>query len=327
MPVAINMPHQREEKDPLETIVKGLQIAHSIYGIKEAGDKAEILKQEMALKQQEAQKNIQAADRANQGVLTVPEAAQHLQNFDRVAPDTPGATKMPIQRGDETEEAWFTPKRTEKAPPDPMIGILRQQQYEANLQRQKDNAEKAAFAKSTEGKLQKLGTTGQQRLDNVRLGLSTVQGMSDALNDGDNTFSLIGDNNFTQQRALFDEALGRMQSGGAINKEEAASFRAMAPKTTDSIGMRQTKLQKLQDEMLSRMKTLGFQPEEFGQKKADIALKPPSNAIDKLRGVFSPSAEAQQPVTLSPEQQGITPEAAQAELMRRKGLGAAKLPR
>jgi len=52
MAVAVNQPRAKEEKDPLDTILKGLQIASGIYGIKEAGEKAELLKQEAAAKRE-----------------------------------------------------------------------------------------------------------------------------------------------------------------------------------------------------------------------------------------------------------------------------------
>lgn len=51
MPVAVQAPQRREEKDPLDTIIKGLNIAHQIYGFKEAGDKAKALEKERADKE------------------------------------------------------------------------------------------------------------------------------------------------------------------------------------------------------------------------------------------------------------------------------------
>lgn len=125
-------------------------------------------------------------------------------------------------------------------------------------------AEKEAFKKTTEGKLQHLNTGDKARFDSAKMGYQAVDDMSRALAAGENTFSLIGDNNFTQASRLFEEALGRMQSGGAINKEEEARFRQMRPKVSDSAEMQKKKLAQLQKEMGSRLQTLGFQPEEIG---------------------------------------------------------------
>lgn len=120
------------------------------------------------------------------------------------------------------------------------------------------------FAKTPEGRIRGLGAEQKQRFDNAKLGLISVQGMTDALNAGENTFSLIGDNNYTQQRSLFEEALGRMQSGGAISKPEEDRFKKMAPTLMDSKEIRAAKLAQLQEEMKSRLGTLGFSPEEAG---------------------------------------------------------------
>ena len=124
--------------------------------------------------------------------------------------------------------------------------------------------EDRAYSKTTAGRLEKLGGEQKARLDNAKLGLVAARGMADSLNAGSNTFSVIGDNDFTQQRALFEEALGRMQSGGAISKDEENRFKKMAPSFWDTPEMRQKKLAQIQTEMESRIKTLGFTPEQIG---------------------------------------------------------------
>ena len=136
----------------------------------------------------------------------------------------------------------------------------------------REELEAKKFAKTPAGRLKNLGAEEAKRLDNAKLGLISTQGMADALNAGDNTFSLIGDNNFTQQRALFEEALGRMQSGGAISKPEEERFKKMAPTLTDSAEMRLKKLSQLQAEMKSRIGTLGFNPEDVGVAYNPIKL-------------------------------------------------------
>lgn len=159
---------------------------------------------------------------------------------------------------------------------------IKQLQYE----KLKDEIAAKRFAKTPEGRLKGLSGTDKQRLDNAKLGLITTQGMADALKSGDNTFSLIGDNDFTQQRTLFEEALGRMQSGGAISKEEEKRFRSMAPTATDSSEMQQKKLSQLQSEMNSRLSTLGFTPEEVGIASSQTK----SSKTSGMPGM--PSAEA-----------------------------------
>lgn len=95
-----------------------------------------------------------------------------------------------------------------------------------------------------------------QRLDNSEMGAKAVEDMSSALEKGDWTFSIWGDNNFTEARTRFEEALGRMQSGGAITDEEADRFRRMAPTARDSNEMQQLKLKNLRDEFAKRIRTI-----------------------------------------------------------------------
>lgn len=128
----------------------------------------------------------------------------------------------------------------------------------------KMGADNDPYKMSTDFKLKKLNETGKARLDNVRMAHEAISGMADALAGGDNTFSIIGDNNFTMAERNFTEALGRMQSGGAINKQEEKRFAMMAPKFNDSVQIKQQKLEKMQKEMGDRFRTLGFEPSEFG---------------------------------------------------------------
>lgn len=69
MAVSVQMPGQKEKKDPLDTIIKGLGVATQIYGIAEASDKAKLLKEqrdaEISVKQ-EAQKRQQTQDQFTQ---------------------------------------------------------------------------------------------------------------------------------------------------------------------------------------------------------------------------------------------------------------------
>lgn len=66
MAVAVQQPQQRQEKDPLEVILRGLQIAQGVYGIKEAGDKAQFLAEQRQM-QSEDRKFTQAAKEAELG--------------------------------------------------------------------------------------------------------------------------------------------------------------------------------------------------------------------------------------------------------------------
>lgn len=150
---------------------------------------------------------------------------------------------------------------------------------------------------SVEGRQAKMSGERQQRLDNARMGFAAVQKMQDALlNKGQNTFSLLGDNDFTMNRTAFEEALGRMQSGGAISEDEEKRFKGMAPTMTDSSEIQKKKLANLSAEMELRMKALGFTPEEFNiarfQNGTDVGSSNMAQAAggkSVIKKQFSPS--------------------------------------
>ena len=113
-------------------------------------------------------------------------------------------------------------------------------------------------------KLKAMSGTDKARFDNALMVAKAVDKMGTALDAGNSTFSLVGDNDYTEAERKAAEAYGRMQSGGAINKEEEKRFLAMLPRATDSKEMQRKKLLSQRDEMMSRLKTLGFTPEEAG---------------------------------------------------------------
>lgn len=124
--------------------------------------------------------------------------------------------------------------------------------------------------KSPDARMKSLSGTDKARFDNAVMALKGLDDMGAALDKGDNTFSMIGDNEYTRASRAATEAYGRMQSGGAINKDEEARFEKTLPGKLDSKDMQRTKILKQRDEMLSRLKTLGFTPEEIGYQPKDF---------------------------------------------------------
>ena len=99
-----------------------------------------------------------------------------------------------------------------------------------------------------EQRLSSLPSTEKGRYDNVLMGTKALDSMESALAGDANTFSVIGDNPYTFALNQWNEAIGRMQSGGAINDEEAKRFKAMAPGALDSEKVKRLNLnQKNQD--------------------------------------------------------------------------------
>lgn len=126
----------------------------------------------------------------------------------------------------------------------------------------------------------------RKRFDNVQMGLKALDLMEGALKDGSNTFSVMGDNDFTIGAREFEEALGRMQSGGAIQKDEAERFREMLPNWKDSEAIKATKLKRARDEMTARMQTL-----QAGGKALPTPTADPNDPMgyNRLPGTKKPS--------------------------------------
>jgi len=143
----------------------------------------------------------------------------------------------------------------------------REKQLDRQAELDKENFKRTTeYAKKNDPneKMKNLSGTDKARYDNALMVAKAVDQMGAALDGGDNTYSMIGDNNYTEAQRRAAEAYGRMQSGGAINKEEEARFLKMLPGITDSKEMQRQKLTGQRDEMMSRLKTLGFTPQEAG---------------------------------------------------------------
>jgi hypothetical protein len=113
----------------------------------------------------------------------------------------------------------------------------------------------------------------QKVVSNSSMALQAIADMRNALKKGTNTFSLIGDNDYTEARRRFAEGFGRLQSGGVIGAEELQNFEALAPKVTDSKEQQQAKLDRMEAELRSRIKLAGIEPTETGSDRSEASAK------------------------------------------------------
>jgi hypothetical protein len=125
------------------------------------------------------------------------------------------------------------------------------------------SAKTAPVAKGYKEKIASLPAAEKARFDNTRLAATSLNKMKAHLNKGGDRYSVFGDNDYTQNLALFEEAIGRMQSGGAITNDEGARFKTMARSLMDNPEQQQKKLDDLIAEMNSRYSTLGFDESEI----------------------------------------------------------------
>ncbi len=161
--------------------------------------------------------------------------------------------------------------------------------------RQKDvNAAKPGKAGPVPGadpfdsRVQSLKGTDRTHFDQAVMGLRAADDMAKALKGGSNTFSIIGDNPFTIAARNWNEAIGRLQSGGAINKEEEGRFRKMAPGALDAAPIQVKKINEMMSEMSARINSFGLDPTEALKKR---------RALDsRVSGGTDPAIEASKDV-------------------------------
>jgi hypothetical protein len=139
----------------------------------------------------------------------------------------------------------------------------------------------------------KLSVDQQKLNSNISMGLSAVEDMKKALEAGTNTFSIIGDNEFTEAQRRASEAFGRLQSGGAINKDEEQRFIDMGPRPRDSKAIQMKKLENQKQEYISRMKQARIDPVKALSERSDSpttapttasSATPPPNEVERMSG-------------------------------------------
>jgi hypothetical protein len=279
-------PREKESESDLDKLMKGIQLASGILGI---GVNVQQIRAHQGTIEGNEMKNATLADERS-GVLSATQKAEISKSMEPVAIGTPGSTthRFRGKDGQVEELALSIPK---KAAPAPQVDALGQERLKLerekfDYQQKKDARDLAIGTPKPKGKTDEGGPNPQasfdqrlsglnaeerKRLDSASMGLQAIGDMSVALESGSNTFSVVGDNEFTMARRNFEEALGRMQSGGAINSEEAARFAKMAPTWQDSAEIQTKKLQNLQAEMSLRVKNLGFDPNEIMDARANAA--------------------------------------------------------
>lgn len=126
------------------------------------------------------------------------------------------------------------------------------QLQDREFERQLMLAQLKARAEGGASKLATPNATAIKRADDAGMALKAIEDMSKALfQDNENTFSLIGENPFTIASTRFEEAFGRLQSGGAITADEEKRFARLRPKATDSRKIQEQKLADMREQLQS----------------------------------------------------------------------------
>lgn len=185
----------------------------------------------------------------------------------------PNADKLPEQYSPMIVQRWQMgtmsgAEQIAKAMADQKLGYQKEQDVLA--QENKDRDHRLAVEKLRMEKTEALQKEGKRSSEDKKMGSYVTEGirgakaMREAVSKGVNTFSIVGDNDFTKGLDQYAENFGRMQSGGAINKDEEVRFKRMAPGIGDNAAMKQKKLNSLDAMFNERAKVYGVDLKSAG---------------------------------------------------------------
>ena len=271
----------RQKKDALDKILGGLKIAQGAFGIVSDIKKFEqgIAQAEIVAKEEEraaalATRGAMEADRTQRGVISQQEQQRQGARLSQQGQE--GAVEQTVinpQTGQEEQRFMLMPR---------IKGARLLPGERANLAKEK--SEELAN-RTKDQKMADLTTEGKKRLDDLLLAQSGITDVFDAIEAGENKFSMVGDNKYTFGVKKFKEGIGRMQSGGMIGKEEGEDFVALLPTSLDDREAVRTKIRSMRDEIARRTETLGFKTSEFPK------LFPHEGRDLKIPGLFGGETE------------------------------------
>lgn len=284
----VNMPQQA---DPMEKIARGLQLASSLYGIYSG------YQDKKAAKEKAEGNIVDPSDKAallSKGFVPAEGPAPDTVAFNEKTPEgiKPIFFKLPAkeQKQPETKVYEYEDAQGRKRAGKTVNGEVIISAADKVIGYPKKEAGQADAGMNVVSGLPNIkGAEEKKRFDLITMGYNGVNEMSKALQAGDNTFSIIGDNNYTMALRNTAEAFGRLQSGGAINKEEEARFIAMAPRLFDSAEIQAKKLNDLRAEYVRRASTMGI-PED--KLVAHIQKSTPSKTVSAVQNQPSGTAMA-----------------------------------
>lgn len=188
--------------------------------------------------------------------------------------------------------------------------------FTESIKKQQEATPKARLEKQGAEARNKIGSiaTGLQALDT--LGKSIESGYTPSYIDANTPVigGLISDNPLTESQRIISEVVGRLQSGGAINKEEEKRFMALGPRPGDSPERAKAKIEQQRDFLNNKLAAFGFKGEElpdlgFMTQGRDVAPKEQNRMFDMMTGQLLPqTATASDPQQMQQRIKSMTRE-------------------
>lgn len=231
MAVGVNQPNMQRQ-DPLDQVVKGLQIATSIYGIKADMAKVDLAKQDQKMKQDAAaretttfQQGQDATTRKTSGQILPADAAALTKDHTISETPMPGAQKLTVLDPAGNRDIWVAPASTKSKSP---LEDAKTQAEIAKLKAETDKAREEKVPKTTAD--QAKAATFSKRMEQSE---AILEGLNDKGFAGTDVSTGVQQSKFfperfksedvkslNQAKSNFINAVLRRESGAAISAGE-----------------------------------------------------------------------------------------------------------
>ena len=303
---------EKPKRDALDLIKEGLGIAQQVYGIRsnmqalETGQ-ARLAESEASQKLSAAQSESLARRERGQilpsevgqlGFAPAPQGAKNTVGIQVIGPEgKPGLQQFITSAQLKEQGLTERTKIAEKGAAQRQEMNLSAEEKTSLLKQQQKQLETLAKVNPTVKERQlKLNSTQQGDFSNAIMALKGIRDMKVALAQGQNTFTVFGENDFTMGQQMFIEAFGRIQTGAAITKDEAQAFKKFTPRSTMSSAQQSQILNKMAETMMQKLDTLGFNKQEVGSiisgaplPTANIAASPDGKLTGAPKAAGIPS--------------------------------------
>lgn len=255
-------------KSPFAAITEGLKVASDIYGIKQARDAHDNLIAK--------QKKEDDASALAKGLAPETDVAS-LNLGDKV--NTKGFTNQQVAdaRKVQLEEGIKASLRPPKEV-DPNTAAIKEQNLILSglrIDELRNKRDETVRLKTPAGRLEKLGAEAKAKVGGIASTLDSINQYNSLIDEGfsksyiDANTPIIGGvlqgTPVSEATTKLSDDIGRLRSGGAINKDEESRFLKMLPTGADDPTTSKRKLSSLAAEMKSRLGAYGFQDEQLGE--------------------------------------------------------------
>lgn len=242
-----------------------LNVARYLTGLEQAGDADKMNRRRQDFSEQQYKEQAPNRDLQRQMLR------QKLQS-QRIDPNLQWEDGSPVVMGPDGQPARLPTgiKYRDKVRPEDPNADLERELMRARI----GQIGAQTDATRTRGTQQKpLGSSDKARLDNINMAGRSIDSVEQFFTKNKPSKDILGriggrignattmgSTDYDLAADMWEEAIGRMQSGGAITDSEGTRFRRLFPKFEDSPEMINKKINEMRFEMNSRRKTLGQSP-------------------------------------------------------------------